>query len=423
MFRSRKILEIARGLRAYGPLKRTRLSSKDLEQARQESAIEDRELARPRAGFAEATAGANPSPSRRRGTRSKDNGSAGEKLRDAASRLKQGPDVEAPTRLGGVRKFARRLALRGMRPFTSHQRQLDAAIIDALGALDAKLSEVDARLSEVVAGIELGTVPVRETLYLGRRFVYPYDSGIGESIARGNEWDAVLRTVASELLTAEEPTICEVGSNIGASLLQILAAKPHARVVAFEPSTRFRSFLERNLELTGFDRVDIFSMLVGREPSSTWLYESSLSATTISATYRPGHEPRGKELVEMTTLDEVFRDRGPVDFIKVDTDGFDFEVLRGAEATLKRDWPILYFELEPRCLIELAPEAPAEGLSWLQGVGYRRLVCLNRAGRLIGTTEDPEQAIAWANADYYCDVLVCPEGSASEARLEAIKFA
>ena len=387
-FRRHKAFEIARGLRAFLTLEvgLTREGVPDFEQEFEQDQ-----------------------------NRIKNRGSAEGKLRVAESRLEQGPDVEAPTRLGGARRFVRRLALRGMRPFTSYQRQLDTAIIDALGALDA-------RVSEVVAGIEMGSVPTRETLYLGRPFVYPYESGICESIARGNEWDAVLRTVVLELLPGEEPTICEVGTNIGASLLQILAAKPHARVVAFEPSARFRPFLEHNLELAGFDHVEVSPLLVGRKPGSMSLYKSGTSATAVSAFYRPGHEPRGKELVEMTTLDEVFRDRGPVDFIKVDTDGFDFEVLRGAGATLKRDRPILYFELEPRCLVELAPEAPVEGLSWLQSVGYRRLVCLNPAGQLIGTTDEPAQAIAWAEADYYCDLLACPEGSASEARLEAIKF-
>ncbi len=294
--------------------------------------------------------------------------------------------------------------------------------------LEGRIDALDAKRSETVSGIEPGSVPAKETFYLDHPFVYPYDSDIGEIIARGGEWDAVLRTVVSELLTEEEPTIYEVGGNIGASLLQILAAKPHARVVTFEPSARFRPYLEHNLKLAGFDRdqVEVFPMLVGREPGSMWLYRFTTTASTADVTHL-GHEPRGKELVEMTTLDEISRDRGPVDFIKVDADGFDFEVLRGAEATLKRDRPILHFEFAPRYLVEAAPSAPVEELAWLQSVGYRQLVCLDPAGQLLGTTDDPEQVLAWANTHpnfdmSYCDVLTCPEGSASEARLESIEF-
>jgi hypothetical protein len=131
----------------------------------------------------------------------------------------------------------------------------------------------------------------------------------------------------------------------------------------------------------------------------------------VSADY-DGHEPRGRELIEMTTLDEVFRNRDPVDFIKIDTDGFDLEILRGAEDTLRRDKPIVYFELD----VDLLSTADTD-LNWLQALGYQQLVCLEPEGGLIGMTDDPDQAIVWADAREYCDVLVCQMNSPSEARL------
>ena len=317
---------------------------------------------------------------------------------------------------------------RGAVPGSEQNSKQESRIKNKNGQLEERIGALQTKQSEAVAGFELGSVPARETLYLGRPFVYPHDSAIGEIIARGGEWDSVLRTITSEILPEEEPTICEVGGNIGASLLQMVAAKPRARVVVFEPSTRFRPFLERNLELNGLDRVEVFPLLVGREPGSTLLYKDSTTGSVVSNTAEildsaalpPGYEPLDEELVEMTTLDEVFRNRGPVDFIKVDTDGFDFEVLRGAETTLKRDLPVLHFELAPHWLIKLAPSSPAEGLAWLQSVGYKRFVCVNPAGQLVGTTDDPEQALLWANTHTYCDVLTCPEGSASEELLERL---
>lgn len=414
-------------------------------------------------------------PDQRGEARAKENASARGKLRVLKKRLKQGPAVGDPSSWGRLGRFARRLVMREMQPFVSYQRQLDTAIIDTLqevtrrqeqmtqsqeqmtrrlmrlreqlreqlreeiqgqlqaqlGALQemtrrqeqlqGQLDALEAKLSEVVAGIELGSVPVRETLYLGHPFVYPYNSDIGNIIAGGHQRDTILRKVVSELLPKKEPVICEVGSNIGDTLLQILAEKPCARVVAFEPSARFRPFLERNLDLAGFDQVEVSPLLVGREPGSMRLYEYNTTASAVT-THVDGYERHGKPLTEMTTLDEVFRDRGPVDFIKVDTDGFDFEVLRGAKAILKRDRPVLHFEFAPYCLVELAPSEPIEGLTWLQSVGYRRFFCLNPMGELVGVTDDPEQATAWAEANTYCDVLACREGSASEARLESIEF-
>src|SRR3712207_1421284 len=119
---------------------------------------------------------------------------------------------------------------------------------------------------------ELGPVPSGVAVYLGKPFVYPQGSNIGDLIARGHEWDSVFRTTVPALLPSDEPTICEVGSNIGASLLQILAVKPRAHVLAFEPSDYFRAYLDCNLELAGFDHVEVIPQLLGRQSGPRYIY-------------------------------------------------------------------------------------------------------------------------------------------------------
>lgn len=260
---------------------------------------------------------------------------------------------------------------------------------------------------------QLGWVPSRRTTYLGHPFVYPMDSLIGRKIASGKEWDANLATIILIMLPVDEPEICEVGSNIGASLLQIMKVKPRARVAAFEPSNRFLPFLKRNLELAGTDRVEIFSSLVGRSKGMARLYNNASSASVGQE--RPELKSRRKQSASMTTLDEMYHQRPRVDFIKVDTDGFDLEVLRGAEETLKRDAPVLYFELFPALL---STPTPAADLAWLQSIGYSRFICFTPPGKLLGVTDKVEQAISWANIDDYCDILVCRASSPAETRID-----
>jgi FkbM family methyltransferase len=259
----------------------------------------------------------------------------------------------------------------------------------------------------------LGLEPIREVSYLGHSFRYPRDSVIGNAIAQGLEWDAVLRAVVATMLLKDQPVICEVGSNLGASLLQILAVKPRAHVVAYEPSQRFRPLLERNLALAGFSQVEVIPAFLGRSRGQILLHNNATSASAARAEY-DGHEPRGTQIAEMTTLDEEFRTRGAIDFVKVDTDGFDFEVLRGAEELLTRERPLLFFELAYHLLAN-----PDAGIRWLQSLGYRRLVCLTPTpdSRLLGITADPHEAVAWAQNSGYCDVLVCVQGSPFESRL------
>jgi hypothetical protein len=119
----------------------------------------------------------------------------------------------------------------------------------------------------------------------------------------------------------------------------------------------------------------------------------------------------------MVTLDDVLLNRGGVDFVKVDTDGFDFEVLRGAERLLREQRPLLFFELAPYLL-----DGALDELAWLQSLGYRQLSCFTPSptSRLTGITTDAAIALAWADATSYCDVLACAEGSAFQTRLSGL---
>lgn len=257
----------------------------------------------------------------------------------------------------------------------------------------------------------MGWMPSQVVQYLGHPFVYPTGSQVGDAIAGGWEWDNVLRPILAALVPDEKPVVCEVGSNIGASLLEILVAKPHARVVCFEPADRYRAYLEYNLRLAGFGDVEISASLVDARPGTGFINTDGTSGsiramphlTTIQA-------------APVTTLDEALHRRDPLTFLKTDTDGHDMEVLHGADATLRRDRPVLFVEFCP--VLMVTPAAPE--LAWLQSLGYRRLMCLDNAGRLVGVTTDPERAASWSDSYWYCDILTCAEGSRAERRLDSL---
>jgi FkbM family methyltransferase len=251
------------------------------------------------------------------------------------------------------------------------------------------------------------------THYFGKPFVYPLGSVIGRRLERGQEWDSFLQAILPVLVEEEEPTICEVGSNIGASLMQVLAAKPRARVLAFEPSDHFRSYLLRNIGFAGVsDRVRVYPYLAGSEAGAKELFHNASTASAVIGSYE-GPELSGTQLVETVTLDAILAGER-VHFIKVDTDGFEFEVLQGATSTLREWRPSLHLEFSTL----LIPE-PLRNLAWLQRLGYKRLLCLTPLGDFIGVTEDPSQAVKWAQDGeaLYCDIVTCFEGSEAEARL------
>jgi methyltransferase FkbM-like protein len=75
----------------------------------------------------------------------------------------------------------------------------------------------------------------------------------------------------------------------------------------------------------------------------------------------------------MHTLDTTMRINGVdrVDFVKMDLDGFEGKVIRGARETLTEHHPILFFEVTPSAL-RTNGEDPADlvSVSVLTGLGY-----------------------------------------------------
>ena len=246
----------------------------------------------------------------------------------------------------------------------------------------------------------------REITYLGHRFLYPSETLIGRFLEAGRGWDSVLGKIIPALLPDRTPTIVEVGANIGASLMQILAAKPEARIIAFEPSSRFRPYLMRNLKLAGAENVEVYPWAVGRVSGEINLFNNDSTASVLSRDYGGG-EFRGQDIVPVVTLNGLPVSR--LDFLKIDTDGYEFEVLRGGESMLRTFRPALHLEFATYLISD-----PEKQLAWLQNLGYEDFLCLTPTGGRIGITDDPEQASAWAAAEEsrYCDIVTCSRANA-----------
>ncbi|MBA3949261.1 MAG: FkbM family methyltransferase, partial [Acidobacteria bacterium] len=75
--------------------------------------------------------------------------------------------------------------------------------------------------------------------------------------------------------------------------------------------------------------------------------------------------------VAATTLDAVAERVAPT-HVKIDVEGFEGDVLKGAVATLRRDRPVVFLELHCAMLRELG-EDPAECLAVLRACGYSRI--------------------------------------------------
>lgn len=156
------------------------------------------------------------------------------------------------------------------------------------------------------------------------------------------------RSVAAVRLTAglaergfRFSTIIDVGANVGQFSRAALGFWPNADIVAFEPLRSCADELDRALRRHG--RVEVHPVAVGREDGSIPFHphQSSLSSSALTATeaalrdYAWARELPTVE-VPVCRLDTVLAERSlrrPA-LLKLDVQGFELEVLAGAQRTL-----------------------------------------------------------------------------------------
>ena len=153
--------------------------------------------------------------------------------------------------------------------------------------------------------------------------------------------------------------VFDVGANMGNRTKIFL--KIDANVVAFEPQKPCADFLEKNLSgITNFRLVR--SALGGHDGEANMLISSvhtisSLSEEWINATKKSGrfshYEWKERQSVKITTLDASIKKYGVPSFIKIDVEGYEFEVLSGLSMPIKNisiEFTPEYIENTNKCI-------------------------------------------------------------------------
>lgn len=174
-------------------------------------------------------------------------------------------------------------------------------------------------------------------------------------------------------------TVLDIGANVGAHTLPLArCVSPSGRVVAFEPTAyaydKFRRNILLNPQLVSMIQAEQI-MLV--DSDDTRVEPRLYSSWQIHDAAADTHPKHGGRLMDTTgarnmTLDRYVTEHNPgrVSFIKMDVDGHECQVLRGAHELLQRDKPILLMEIMPYGLDE-AGASLDELLGILARHGYR----------------------------------------------------
>lgn len=184
----------------------------------------------------------------------------------------------------------------------------------------------------------------------------------------------------------------DVGANIG-TFTQRFAhwTGERGRVIAIEPETKNFSALRRRLSAQGLEPRVTALQAVAAESAGTLMLQINPD--------HPGDHKIGAQGVptRAVTLDEMAGgDARAVSLIKIDVQGAEMRVLRGAQRLLAAHKPALFVEVDDNALRQQQSSA-GELVAFLAGLGYRPYR-LQRSGPPVALAGEP-------GTDGYEDVL------------------
>lgn len=138
-------------------------------------------------------------------------------------------------------------------------------------------------------------------------------------------------------------SLFDIGASFG--IFSLACAGLGGKALAVDPSHIATKMISRHIKLNGFSNsVQVLEAAVGDGNGTIEM----LSAGIYSDGYlrfAPGREKRELTIVPLTTVDNLVMRFGSPSHLKVDVEGCEAAVLRGAEQLLRRSAPIIFLEL------------------------------------------------------------------------------
>ncbi len=211
----------------------------------------------------------------------------------------------------------------------------------------------------------------------GLRWLLDLNEGIDFSIFLLGSFEPDAVRCYESLLKPGDVAI-DIGANIGAHTLHLArVVGPQGKVLAFEPTayahTKLRANLALNPELV--PRVSLRQLLL-MESSDAAVPETICSSWPLGKEegLHPDHlgKPHTTEGAGSSTLDAAVEAAGVgrIAFVKLDVDGHELSVLRGATKTLATSRPPILIELCPQVCVEHGYPF-SELVQCITGLGYR----------------------------------------------------
>lgn len=194
----------------------------------------------------------------------------------------------------------------------------------------------------------------------GQMIYNKHDIYIGKSLAYYGEYSDGEVDVFRQILQ-EGHVVVEAGANIGAHTVPLAQLVGDAgQVYAFEPQRRVFQVLNGNIAINSLRNVFCLQKALSDKSGNLLVPILSTEVSNNFGALELGEWTYGEE-VDVTTIDSM--KLSSCRLIKIDVEGMELNVLRGARETIKKLKPVLYVEID-------RAEKTKEIISYVDKLGY-----------------------------------------------------
>ena len=209
------------------------------------------------------------------------------------------------------------------------------------------------------------------------------------------DYDNFLPKLVKEMSSNE--SIIDIGANVGDTLFRFIDTNSKPNYFSIEADQYFFKYLKKNKELLEKevqDRVTLINELVGKNLKGSLVQKSNLGSKFLV---------ESADGLEAKSLDEIIIDKNikNIKLIKVDVDGYDYNVLLSAMNEIKKSKPILFFEY-----MSLNKAEYIELIKKLYEIGYSEWTIINNYGSVIFENRHYKDVLDYINLEKNGEIII-----------------
>jgi FkbM family methyltransferase len=217
-------------------------------------------------------------------------------------------------------------------------------------------------------------------------------------VTKNLEYDRLTHQIIRQCLK-EESNCIDVGCHKGEILDAILEFAPNGKHHAFEPIPSFYQDLRDKYS----EKAKIYPYALSDE-SGTALFNYVKNAPAYSGLQKRDYAVSTPEIekiqVDVQRLDDLIPDDSKIDFLKIDVEGAEFGVIKGAKRLLTQDRPLILFECGLGASNHYGTQ-PQDIFDFLSEIGYQLFLLKDFVQNKTGLSREDFISIYEGNKEYY----------------------